>query len=470
MFTSTEFCLTAPPFENLVQEPTKSFKDWVDFFLDEQISKKTKTDSAEQYLNQLIQHIDLSSMSWLDQPEHAATHFLEEHHKICGIFQDYLSRRKQGGQREYFATVSHAFEFLYRVAPTKMVDGSWLYSTLEHADQPALKDLIHIYLEELGLGHPQANHVTMYQDLLNNYELTAYSEQLDDRYYEQAAVQLALAYAPAEYLPLVIGFNLGYEQLPLHLLITNYELAELGINPHYFNVHITIDNAHNGHAQKSLQAFLDLYRSAEHPERYLEMVKQGYLLNDVGKSSTQIVRELDLDAQVLKLFQQKALIGQYIHNQKCQFSGKTINEWLSQPEQIQDFLQIMMDKGWIQRGLSVEQSRFWKLIDDPDGKMFGVFNATEKQIIRDWIQGSELARRLSSHQLRTQTPIISRQEQHKLEELRLHLKRCDNNEEKLEILTPYVAPHCHYQQLGLWATQQVSKILFPFQTQAVQFS
>ncbi|MBV7614637.1 hypothetical protein, partial [Escherichia coli] len=101
--------------------------------------------------------------------------------------------------------------------------------------------------------------------------------------------------------------------------------------------------------------------------------------------------------------------------------------------------------------------RFWKLIDDPDGKMFGVFNATEKQIIRDWIQGPELARRLSSHQLRTQTPIISRQEQHKLEELRLHLKRCDNNEEKLEILTPEVAPHCHYKQLGLWATQQVSK-------------
>ncbi|KGT48775.1 MULTISPECIES: iron-containing redox enzyme family protein [Acinetobacter] len=469
MFTSTEFCLAVSPIQNIAHQPT-NFKDWVNFFQDEQISKTTKTHSAEQYLSHLIKHLDLSSLSWLDHPEHAGSHFMEDHHKTCSIFQDYLARRQQGGQREFFPTVSHAFEFLYRVAPTKMVDGSWLYSTLDHADQAAVKDLIHIYLEELGLGHPQANHVTMYQDLLNTYELSTYAEQLDDRYYEQAAVQLVLAYAPPEYLPLVIGFNLGYEQLPLHLLITNYELAELGINPHYFNVHITIDNAHNGHAQKSLQAFVDLYRSAEDPQRYLEMVKQGYLLNDIGKSSTQIVRELDLDQQVLKLFRQKALIGQYIHNQKCQFSGKTINEWLSQPEQIHEFLHVLMKKSWIQRGQPAEQSHFWKLIDDPDGKMFGVFNATEKQMIRDWIQGPELARRLSSHQLHMPSPVVDRQQQRKLEELRLHLRQCENHEEKLELLIPYIAPHCHYIQPGLWATQQVSKILFPFQTQALQFS
>ena len=46
----------------------------------------------------------------------------------------------------------------------------------------------------------------------------------------------------------------------------------------------------------------------------------------------------------LKVFQNKALIGQYIHNQKCQFSGKTINDWLSDPDQITDFLQVMIEK------------------------------------------------------------------------------------------------------------------------------
>ena len=35
------------------------------------------------------------------------------------------------------------------------------------------------------------------------------------------------------------------------------------------------------------------------------------------------------------------------------------------------------------------------MIDDPDGRMFGVFNATERQMIKDWIQGPELAKRLT---------------------------------------------------------------------------
>ena len=65
-----------------------------------------------------------------------------------------------------------------------------------------------------------------------------------------------LALAATEYLPEVIGYNLGYEQLPLHLLISSYELSELGIDPYYFTLHVTIDNASTGHAQKAVQAVL----------------------------------------------------------------------------------------------------------------------------------------------------------------------------------------------------------------------
>ncbi len=337
MFVSTELSLPLSPNNNHNYQ-FKSFKDWVDFFQDTEISTNTKTEQAESYLSDLIKKLNIETLEWLDQPAQVEQHLLEQHHQICAKFQAYLGRRKQHQAREYFPTVSHAFEFLSKVAPVKLVDGSWLYSTVHNCNQPELKDLIYIYLEELGLGHPRANHVTMYQHLLSHYELNSYAEQLDASYYEQAAVQLALAYAPAKYLPLVIGFNLGYEQLPLHLLITNYELAELGIDPHYFNVHITIDNAHNGHAQKSLQAFIQHYENAEDPETYLDLIKQGYLLNDIGKSSSQIVKELDIERMALKVFQNKALIGQYIHNQKCQFSGKTINDWLSDSAQIFKFL------------------------------------------------------------------------------------------------------------------------------------
>lgn len=83
----------------------------------------------------------------------------------------------------------------------------------------------------------------------------------------------------------------------------------------------------------------------------------------------------------------KALVGNVIHNEKCQFNSKTINSWLATPESVEAFLDILIDKKWIKLGKDPEESHFWKLISHEDGKMYGVFNSTEKQIIYDWIAG-----------------------------------------------------------------------------------
>jgi hypothetical protein len=32
---------------------------------------------------------------------------------------------------------------------------------------------------------------------------------------------------------------------------------------------------------------------------------------------------------------------------------------------------------------------FWRMINEENGKMFGVFNPVERQIIHDWIAGSD---------------------------------------------------------------------------------
>lgn len=470
MFASTVFRSPASNPKNH-QQQLKTHKEWVDYFLDADISASDKTERSEQYLNTLFSFskIDLSQADWLDQPKQVGDYLMQQHHAVCEKFQDYLARRKNKTAREYFPSVAHAFQFLSQVAPVKLVDGSWLYSALQNYTDSTHRDLIHIYLEELGLGHARANHVTMYQVLLRDYELQSFIEQLDDPYYEQAAVQLALAYTPPEWLPLVIGFNLGYEQLPLHLLITNYELSELGINAHYFNVHITIDNAHNGHAQKSLKAFIDQYAQADDPERYLELVKYGYLMNDLGLSSTQIIQSLDIDQFALQVFQNKAIIGQYIHNQKCQFTGMSINEWLSNPNQIQDFLNVMIEKGWILKGRPAEESRFWSLIDHADGKMFGVFNATEKQIIKDWIQGAHLHKRLDRIEEHNNEGIDSLKHDNVMTTLKHHYQQCESLDQKVQYLIPYLAPHQHHSRIGLWATVQISHLLFPFQTQAMRF-
>ena len=103
----------------------------------------------------------------------------------------------------------------------------------------------------------------------------------------QGLIQLALAYNSDQFLPELIGYNLGYEQLPLHLLITAYELNELGIDPYYFTLHVTVDNADSGHARKAWEAryaFQPLPRTGEPDEvaeAYLYLMKAGYTTGQI---------------------------------------------------------------------------------------------------------------------------------------------------------------------------------------------
>lgn len=74
----------------------------------------------------------------------------------------------------------------------------------------------------------------------------------------------------------------AYEQLPLHLLITSYELNELGIDPYYFTLHVTVDNADSGHTRKAVDAVAQ--NEARYPDAsaYRERVRRGYRLNDLA--------------------------------------------------------------------------------------------------------------------------------------------------------------------------------------------
>src|SRR5690606_24448748 len=185
------------------------------------------------------------------------THWMQSGTASVGRqYRDYLAARRRGEARRYFPATSHALHFLKAVAPTKLVDGAWLYGVVGQWRDARYAELIRIYLEELGDGEAEKNHVLLYKQLLAAQECTGW-ENLDDAHFVQGAIQLALARHAPEFLPEIIGFNLGYEQLPLHLLICAYELNELGIDPYYFTLHITIDNAASGHAARAVQAVTD---------------------------------------------------------------------------------------------------------------------------------------------------------------------------------------------------------------------
>lgn len=323
------------------------------------------------------------------QPQ-ALEAWMQAQHEAAGRqYQDYLAARKAGAPRWYFSGKAHALYFLRAVAPTKLVDGAWLYGLTRHWRDHRLSSLLHIYLEELGNGVAAQNHVLLYRQLLEGNACEDW-HTLPEAFFTQGAIQLALAARSETFLPEIIGFNLGYEQLPLHLLITAYELRELNIDPYYFSLHCTIDNAHSGHARAAVNAVFEVMPTFGATQAYMERVAAGMQLSTAGLGTLAAIRHFDLMAEVVRILQGKAQLGQYMHTHHCQIEGKTLNEWLAEPEQMARLLYVLQKTGWICRHQDPAQSRFWKIITGEKAPMFGVFNGYEQQVIYDWIAGDAL--------------------------------------------------------------------------------
>ena len=340
--------------------------------------------TARAFLEQQLREARLLSCDLPDNTSAMEAWITERSEAIGEEYNAYLKQRRDGAPRRYFTTKAHALFFLKHVAPTKLVDGAWLYGVLERWDDPDFRPLIQTYLEELGDGVPDKNHVVLYKKLLASHGCDQWQD-VEETHFVQGAIQLALAYDAEHFLPEIIGYNLGYEQLPLHLLITAYELNELGIDPYYFTLHITVDNGGTGHAFKAVQALQQLLPRCGDSAAFLRRVQDGYRLNDLGASTNSVISEFDLEAELVHIMATKSVVGKNMHSDYCRVGGRGINDWLSDPQQIPAMLAELEKAGWIQRGQPADNSRFWRLIQSERAEMFGVFSAYEQQILSDWI-------------------------------------------------------------------------------------
>jgi hypothetical protein len=309
--------------------------------------------------------------------------------RTAGGYAEYLAARRAGAPRRYFSSRAHALWYLNRIAPTKLVDGAWLYGLLRRWDDDRLRPLLRTYLDEIGNGDAQQNHVSIYQALMAFHECDEYGH-LDDSDYFHGALQLALGEHADQFLPEVIGYNLGYEQPPLHLLITAYELTELGIDSSYFSLHVTTDNASTGHARKATQAVLELQPATDDSGAFYGRIRAGYRLSQLGVSAETIIRSFDLEQEMIAMLERKGRFGHNLHSDFCRVGGRTVNQWLSVPGRMPQFLDAMTRAGWIQRHDDPSRSRLWQLIEAPNAPMSGVFSRYERQMIHDWIAGDWL--------------------------------------------------------------------------------
>ncbi|MNU73444.1 hypothetical protein D3C71_629260 [compost metagenome] len=410
---------------------------------------------AEAFLREQLARAAALPCDLPDTPEQLLS-WAEKHcADVARDYASYLAERQHGAGRRYFTNKAHALYFLQRVAPTKEVDGAWLEGVLERWRDHRFDGLLTTYLEELGKGDPRQNHVRIYRTLLAEHDCDD-QQGLDDEHFLQGAIQLALGRCGADFMPEVIGYNLGYEQLPLHLLISAYELRELGIDPYYFTLHVTIDNVSSGHGRKAVQSLLELMPLDEGREEFYRRVALGYRLNDLGLGSTAVIQSFELQHEVIAMLERKRVFGQHMHSDYCRLEGQTVNQWLSSPGHIADFLAAMERKGWIKRHRSPDESRFWQLIEGSTAAMFGVFSGYEKQLIHDWIAGEWQApkQRPALHRDHDSAGVdSSTPDDPELKTLRDSL---DNQapHQQLEALKPWLSAQRHHRPAGLFATRR----------------
>ncbi|EFQ99677.1 ABC transporter with duplicated ATPase domains [Nannizzia gypsea CBS 118893] len=333
-------------------------------------------------------------------------------------WQRYLERRKAGNPRELFRGREEAKRWLVRMAPTKFVDGAWLGHVHKiktpFAYRSVTKDAWQVLSEELGDGDLDKNHVQVYKELLrkvgvhlpagNSIEFTQHPGMDNIQVWQSAVIQLLISLFPQEFLPEILGFSMHFEMLTFETIVAAKELRELNIDPYYFTLHITIDNADTGHARMAKEAvtkYLELIKVLEgskEAHKTWKRVQAGYLLSKclpldldvLGGAPASFCLSTQYETEVLRIFESKAAVSNRIHdNCRASFGGRKLGAWL-EPESFKqknwqlDFLYWLSNtKPWVYKGDSA-RSRFVQLISW-GGPMFGAFTHGEVDTIRAWI-------------------------------------------------------------------------------------
>jgi hypothetical protein len=282
--------------------------------------------------------------------------------------------------------------------PFNQLDGAWLRRAVPDGPVDEVGELLaQIRQDELGDGISSQNHANVYTDLLKSLHFylpdlytRAYADdpRLLDQAFTQPCFLLAISQFDDDYLPEILGMTLYLEWSSIGLISTVATLQAFGINPLYYQLHVGIDNASQGHgalAKRAVEIFLDQVRSKEGEAAMRtawERIWTGYVtfgtLGDLGNAITNHWQSNTLDAQVQALILKKAPFASQTHGEKM-LGHAAINDWFLDPPGMMNELQ---KAGLIVPGRP-DISPFFELLSFT-GPMFHVFSADEEQLLRDW--------------------------------------------------------------------------------------
>jgi hypothetical protein len=310
-------------------------------------------------------------------------------------------------------TRDDVIDWILQMAPFNQTDGSWLRMIVDVGPMDDVHSLLFsIYVDELGGGNADLNHANLYTKLLRsvgfelpNIRSRAYvdNQSIVDSAFTLPLFQLVVSQFPQDCLPELLGMTLYLEWGSVELQNMVLLNGHFGLDPHFYEVHVAIDNASTGHGAMAFRAialYLEQVRIEagddavqEQWQRvwdgYVAFATTGDLANDVAARRSQAPSPADKVAAIIADRAPKARLN---HGTK-RLGGALINDLFADPPSL---MKALIDGGVVSPG-DPEHSRFFALTT-PDGPMFRIFSDAELGTWREWIAsiGSETEKQPST--------------------------------------------------------------------------
>ncbi len=226
--------------------------------------------------------------------------------------------------------------------------------------------------------------------------------------------QLSTGLFPGEFFPELLGMTLflEWESTPTLAPMVRM-LAARHINPHFYRIHVAVDNTVGGHgalAKEAVKLYLKQKRE-EGGERLVQAswrrIWRGYVTwatigglggelaerlfaidhKTINVSATPGQRTLWPDLQryhgqrMAALIQRKAPVAKQVHGGRA-VAGAPLSELFGDPPRL---MEALVEGGYV----DVEhprRSRFLELLAFENGPMYKVFTPAEREIIMDWME------------------------------------------------------------------------------------
>lgn len=362
---------------------------------------------AEMFLSQATERLDDPTPGALDDfyryfpyTKEALDQRLDE---IYAFYQAEGAKDPFADPGNIFKTKEDMIERLRQFAPLNQLDGAWIRNVARVGPIDEIGALLFtIWMDEVGDGNPEQNHSNVYTSLLqkvgiqlppvNSHDYAQNPDMLDSAY-TVPMFELAISQFTDTFFPEILGMSLQLEWEVLATWPTVKLLRNFGLDPHFYELHIGIDNAANGHganARRAVERFLDdaRRRGGEAEVQsvwrriwtgYVAFATTGTLGGDLRDLLEQRRKSPATPAdRVAQMMDAKKKYGSLNHGDK-KLGTHLINDLFEDPAA---FMDALVKAGYIVPG-HPEQSSFFRYTSF-SGPMYKVFTEDELQLWEEW--------------------------------------------------------------------------------------